>query len=277
MKKVSVYIITQNRAELAKRAILSVFEQTYKNIEVIVVDDASKDTTSEMIAELQKKYPITYFKNSEVKGACFSRNVAINNATGEFITGMDDDDYFSPERIATLLEHYNDDYAFICANILEVTKEAKTKRSFGFTEGEFTLKELLHHNLVGNQMLTKTEKLRSIGGFDESFPAFQDYDTWVRLVAKFGKALKIPDANYCLETDHGGERISSSNTRKHQGFLLFVEKHKDKMSKEHLKSMNILELKVQGKPLSFIDMLKNINCGNYRSALSLFKKSFNGA
>lgn len=275
MKLVTIYIVTHNRSKLLVRAVESAMNQTYQNVEVIVVDDASSDDTPSVVASMQERYPIKYFRNETGRGACYSRNVALHAAQGELITGMDDDDYFSPTRVADLVAVYDEKYALVCANIVELTKQGEIQRKFGFEKGEFDIDKLMYQNLVGNQMLTSVEKLKAIGGFDETLPAFQDYDTWVRLVEKFGTGYKTDKYNYYLNTDHAGERISSSNNRKTRGFEIFYSKHEPKMRAYHKKSMQIMRYKVTGEKLPLRVMLKLISPANYKSALSLFLKQRN--
>ncbi|MGY0616915.1 glycosyltransferase [Vibrio sp. FJH11] len=275
MKLVTIYIVTHNRSELLKRAVESAYNQTYGNLEVIVVDDASTDDTSDVIEEMQLIYPLKYFRNNVGRGACYSRNVALNSATGELITGMDDDDCFGPTRVEDLVNVYDEKYSLVCANIIEVTMKREIQRKFGFEQGEFDLDNLLYQNLVGNQMLTSLAKLKAIGGFDEAMPAFQDYDTWVRLVARYGKGYKVGKYNYFLNTEHEGERISSSNNRKTRGFELFYDKHESKMNEAHKKSMEIMRYKVTGETMTFLSMARLISADNYKSALSLFLKQRN--
>src|SRR5690606_27763972 len=105
---VTVYIPTYNRVELLKRAVDSVRNQTYKNLEIIIVDDCSKDSTHEYLAEISKKDSrIKYFIKEKNSGACVSRNIAIKNAKGDFITGLDDDDYFTLDRVEIFVKSWD--------------------------------------------------------------------------------------------------------------------------------------------------------------------------
>lgn len=103
---VTVYIPTFNRVELLKRAVESVRQQTYQNLEIIIVDDCSNDNTHGYLEEITKRDSrIRYFIKEKNSGACVSRNIAIDNAKGEFITGLDDDDYFLKNRIAEFITY----------------------------------------------------------------------------------------------------------------------------------------------------------------------------
>lgn len=100
---VSCIIPTYNRANFVERAIQSVLNQTYKNIEVIVVDDGSEDNTKEVVLSI-KNERIKYIRLHRNFGAAFARNVGIVNAEGEFIAFLDSDDYFLPEKIEKQVE-----------------------------------------------------------------------------------------------------------------------------------------------------------------------------
>jgi len=271
MKLVSVYLITQNRSGLLKRAIASIFKQDYPTIELVVVDDASTDDTGEVVKELQLQHDFIYLRNEHVSRACFSRNRAIEAASGYYVTGLDDDDYFCSDRVSQLVASYDEKYAFVCANVQELMGNGDLiDRNFGFQAGEFGLEKMLNHNLVGNQVLTTKEKFEAIGGFDINMPAFQDYDTWVRLLRKTPLALKIAARNYVLETDHGGIRISSSNNKKLEGYEMFIAKNSDILSKQQLKSMQVMKCKVSGKAFGLFDLLSHIHRHNYKSAINLY-------
>lgn len=103
MPLVTVYMPTHNRGALIRRAIDSVLNQTYKNLELIICSDGSTDETVDILQEYCDKDPrISYVVNETSQGACYSRNRCIERAKGEFITGLDDDDEFTANRIELL-------------------------------------------------------------------------------------------------------------------------------------------------------------------------------
>jgi len=264
---VSVYITTQNRSELLKRAIDSVLAQTWSNVEIIVVDDASDDDTVRVLGQYNDKFTnFRWYRNKVSRGACVSRNKAIEVANGEFITGLDDDDYFLPQRVALLVEAYDDKYAFVSSTYLRKTASGSSVVKDGL--GVLGLDDLLHYNKVGNQVLSRTERFRAVGGFDESLPSFQDYDMWVRLLEKFGKCLKINTPLYVFDTSHESERISSSKDKVVKGHAIFMEKHRKIMSKSHINSMQLLSKIVRNEPLSINEACRLCNSGNYKSIIN---------
>lgn len=266
---VTVYIATHNRSELLIRAVKSVLNQTYSNIELIVADDGSSDDTYKKLLPFIENEQIQYVKNETPKGACTARNLALAIAKGEFITGMDDDDAMEPNRVEHLLKEYlSGDYSCIASSIKERTPSGDIVRTMDI--GDVTLDDLLHYNILGNQVLTKTSNLKAIGGFDPDMPAFQDYDTWVRLVHKFGTAKKSAQASYIWFTDHSHGRISESSDRRKNAFELFYQKHSPLMSKAHKDSFVILRRKLANEPYGFTDFMKHTNKGNWKASLSLF-------
>jgi len=122
MPLVSVYIPTLSRLELLKRALSSVLAQSMVDFEVIVVDDGSSDGTLEYLAEIGCiNSKVKYISNSSGKhGACRSRNIAIHAASGKFVAGLDDDDYFHPNRLEILISNYKKEYGFVASNHLVI-------------------------------------------------------------------------------------------------------------------------------------------------------------
>lgn len=237
---VSIYIATQNRPLLLARAISSCVAQSYPNIEIIVVDDGSKAELAAQNQQLLRLYPqINYVYLPQPSGAPAARNTAIKMALGEFITGLDDDDEFTPQRISDFVRHWQllDNYAFLCSGYRVVTSD-KRRHDFGRKATVITQQQLLYANLVGNQVFTTTEKLRTIGGFDNRLPSCQDYDTWLRLAETFGKGYRIAGCSYILHQDHAFARISASE-RREQGYQMLLQKHRHLMNRAQLASQQV--------------------------------------
>ena len=95
---ISVIIPTFNRETLLKRAIISVLNQTYQNLEIVIIDDASKDGTEKLVNNFQDSR-INYFKNDRNQGVQISRNRGLEIAKGLFISFLDDDDFWLKEKI----------------------------------------------------------------------------------------------------------------------------------------------------------------------------------
>jgi len=269
---VTVYIATHNRAELLERAVKSVLAQTYSKIELIVADDGSTDNTYQQLQPLIESGQVIYVKNDQPKGACVARNLAINIANGELITGLDDDDEFLPNRVSHMVDLFSTGkYSCIASPYVEMTPKGKISRKLDC--GLVTLDKLLHYNVLGNQVLTSTENLKAIGGFSPEMPAFQDYDTWVRLLSKFGDAYKSNEISYVWYTDHISGRISQSSEKRISAFELFLNKYKHLMSPNHINSMAILDKRLKAESYNLVEFLTMTNKENYKASLSYFINS----
>ncbi|WED22036.1 glycosyltransferase [Vibrio sp. JC009] len=254
---------------MLERAVESVLKQTYKNIEIIISDDGSDDGTEEYCCSIILcNSNITYIRSNRSYGACHARNKAISVAKGEYITGLDDDDLLKPNHISELVTAFSTDYSFVCTSYIENSSKGKINRNNKL--GIVTIEKLLHYNIVGNQVLTLTKRIQDIGGFDESLPAFQDYDLWVRLVKSYGSGFKIDNLSYVWDNMHAQERISSSLNKTAKAYEIFYSKHKLLMNHSNKKSMKIMNVKYSGTKLSLCTLIKNINIYNYKLCISLY-------
>lgn len=201
---VSIYIPTHNRASKLKRALASLLNQTYKNLEILVCDDGSSDETQEYVNELLKiNKNIIYYRNERPMGACRARNICIESAKGEFITGLDDDDEFTPDRIQLFVDHWDDKHCFLCTDFFDFYPNKKAIPHYAARDTlEISLKELLQTNVASNQVFTKTRYFQQIGGFNTNVKRLQDWDTWIRLCSHHGAGLRLPFLTYIMHHDH---------------------------------------------------------------------------
>ncbi len=209
---VTIYIPTFNRRDILERAIDSVLSQSYQNLEIIIVDDCSTDATCEYLEGLAAADSrVIYLRNPTNKGACHSRNWAIEAASGRFITGLDDDDYFMPDRIQEFVTHWQHkrpDTVALSSYYRHALPGEVREDPPGQTS--LSMKDLYLRNLAGSQVFTETRTLADLGGFDTRLEAWQDYELWLRLLTS-GQIEKVPSHSYVVDKSHPYERIS--NTR----------------------------------------------------------------
>lgn len=227
---VTVYIPTYNRVELLKRAVESVRQQTYKNLEIIIVDDCSIDGTHSYLKEItEKDARIRFFLKEKNSGACMSRNIAIENAKGEFITGLDDDDYFLTNRIETFMENKSrllkyyflaSRYFFIKVNNSELRKSKMEHLKPSCIKST----DLLSYQFIGNQIFTLTKRLK-LHKFPEKLSNWQDLYMWYSmLIINNNKAYIIKSFTYVVDESHGYVRITNEKKEKVVGsYLRFVK------------------------------------------------------
>lgn len=280
---VTVYIPTYNRVELLKRAVESVRNQTYSNLEIIIVDDCSIDGTHQYLKEISDlDQRILYFIKEKNSGACVSRNIAIENARGEYITGLDDDDYFTSDRLDVLLYGWFDifsknknisgiysNYCIISQNRNRISNVAEVSN----------LQMIKKTNCIGNQIFTKTEIIRSVNGFDENMPAWQDYELWYRLIKYVGCMYKVgTHPTYFMDESHSAIRITTSNSEKIlKAYNLFINKHKDSLTEKDSYILYLNYLKYSSVKVNIKDVFTSIKFLKFNLFLKFYlKKKWHG-
>ncbi|WP_413728003.1 glycosyltransferase [Sodalis sp. RH19] len=255
-KSISIYIPTYNRPDFLDRALASVERQTYKNLQVLICDDGSDKNYEEIYEKYKNSFSdLILLRNESSRGACHSRNRMIQIADGEYITGLDDDDEFLPDRIETFVQAKElSEYAYLCAGQLTKTKTGIYRQPH--QPGKIELSHLFNRNYVGNQVFVKTEAFRMINGFDESLPAWQDYDAWVRLTQSIGSGFKLPCHTYQLNIDHEEGRISTSPKAK-MGYELFLQRYDCFLSKGNRSSLFFQDKINRNQNISLQELFNN--------------------
>lgn len=209
---VTVYIPTRNRLALLKRAIASVKAQSYSAIELVVVDDGSTDGTGDYLRELMDAGQLRAVFHPHSLGACQARNTAINLAAGEFVTGLDDDDYFLPHRIAAFVEYWqklepSSGVAGLYDSHCLLTKD---KRLALHQEQRIRYADLRLSSCLSNQVFAPKQHYIQAGLFDPDMPAWQDWELWGRMACQFGDFINIQSASLVVDAEHVYSRITDS-------------------------------------------------------------------
>jgi glycosyltransferase involved in cell wall biosynthesis len=187
MPLVSVIIPTFNRSQKLVRAVESVISQHYKGLEILVIDDASTDTTYKDLLKFGKS--ITYIRLNKNTGVSGARNTGIHNATAPWIAFLDSDDYWLKDKLRTqMLFIKNNPETIACQtdeiwirNGRRVNPKTKHKKPSGYIFHQ-SLKLCL---VSPSSVLIKKSVFNQIGMFDESLPAAEDYDLWLRISCRY--------------------------------------------------------------------------------------------
>jgi glycosyltransferase involved in cell wall biosynthesis len=246
---------TRNRTVSLERAIESVLDQSYEFLELIIVDDASDDTTPDLLTSCTGRDNIIAIRNTEPKGAAASRNLAVQHAAGEFVTGIDDDDYWRPNRIEELINEWSEgQYAGICSN---------DRMDFGEKEivwkkkSLITLNDLLYYNMVGNQVLTRKSYFLELGGYDERLPSAQDYDLWIRLAHDYGPIKNVPKTTQVVNMREDEDRITTSD-KQIEGYFQCFEKHQAKMNASQKRYQKYRMKLASGEDSGWLEMFRSV-------------------
>lgn len=187
--KVSVIIPTFNRADLLPRALDSIHSQELGGanieLEIIVVDDGSTDATEDLVA--QRYSNIRYVKQSQ-RGVSAARNAGLRHADGEWVALLDSDDEWLPHKLTTQLRVLEDRGLKIChteeiwvRNGVRVNQMNKHKKS----GGDVFERCLPLCAMSPSSILIHRDVFDHIGVFDETLPACEDYDLWLRMAAHY--------------------------------------------------------------------------------------------
>lgn len=179
---VSVIIPTYNRAQLLPEAIESVQVQTHTNLEIIVVDDCSSDNTEEVVRELMKDDSrIKYYRLSKKGNANVARNYGVEKSRGEYLSFLDSDDVYMPEKIGVqLMDMLEDEYDFVICQAGEYDEnlKQKIKNWVQAPEGNLTLSTYLQDtkcNIPNGAVLWKKKYFNQVGCFDEELKNSQEW------------------------------------------------------------------------------------------------------
>ena len=185
---VSIIIPSYNMSALAVRAVESVLSQTYKNIEIIVVDDGSTDDTRLRLESFKEKIRYFYKTNG---GVCSARNVGLREARGEFIGLLDSDDTYMPEKVERCLDFLqkNPDFCFVHTDTYLVDSQGNDIERYQHPKSRcagWITDQLLMGNFIANPTnFFRRECYERCGGYEESLFPPGDWDLWLRISKEY--------------------------------------------------------------------------------------------
>lgn len=225
MPTVSVIIPAYNSARFLPEAIESVLAQTYKDYEIIVVDDGSTDNTKEVLAPYFDRIKYIYQQN---QGAGSARNTGIKHSQGKYITFLDADDVWLPEKLHIQVDYLDNNrgIAMVYSRSFSMSEDGRSI----IKKGRWSRKPpsgdvfniLFFHNFIPTStVVVRKEVFNTIGLFDESLINSQDHDLWLRIARELNVAgISKPLSKY---------RHTSGSLRKNKCAMKFsrrvIEKH----------------------------------------------------
>ncbi|WP_336245840.1 glycosyltransferase family 2 protein [Paenibacillus apiarius] len=191
---VSLLIRTCGRPNILREALISVRNQTYNNIEVIIVEDGP-NISEEMLKVEFNDLNYKYCSTNEKVGRCIAGNIAMEMAKGEYFNFLDDDDLFYADHVETLVSQIqkNPDYKVVYSIAFEVPTKVISTNPYKYKElfhnvqhrQPFNRLLLLHHNYFPIQTVMFEQSIyKELGGMDPELEVLEDWDLWLRYALK---------------------------------------------------------------------------------------------
>lgn len=276
----SIIIPTYNRSHLAGESIKSVINQTFNNIEIIVVDDCSTDGTEQVIEEIIKKdIRVRYVRTEKNLGGAGARNRGVSASHGKYIAFLDDDDEAFPGWIEKSLEKIKtlpESWGLLCCRWSQKSEMTNViYESVIFMKDGYIYDELLrgHGPPSGTPgAIVKRAAYDDVGGFDESLFGFHDYDFFFSLSRNWTfHYLQIPLIHF---NNHSGSRVSDTNKNREDAYNQFIEKWESEIIRiGGRKTFEIIRNK-RSAGFFFSVISSEIILNGRFSALKLFFRSF---
>lgn len=227
---ISVIIITYNRGRYIREAVESVVNQSFKDLELIIIDDCSTDDTESIIAEYAKKDDrVRYFKLPERGGISKARNFALRESVGEYIAVLDSDDVWCDNN--KLKKQYeflnkNSDYVLVGGGVIVIDETGKEiKKYFNLEKDKDIRGNILYKNqFAHSSVMFRKDVALKVGGYDENLNIGEDYDLWLKLGA-IGKMHNFQEYFLKYRTHQGNITLRRVEALKNN--FAIIKRHKN--------------------------------------------------
>ena len=189
---VSVVVPTRDRADLLPQTLRSVLAQQDVDLEVVVVDDGSRDGTGAAVAALRDDR-VQYLRHEQPQGVSTARNHGVDRASGRWVAFLDDDDLWAPAQLAAQLEGA-DGHGWVVSGAVCVDGDLQVLSSEPAPPPQRMAEDLVRYNAVpvgASNVLARADVLRAVGPFDPQLRHMADWDLWIRL-ARTGLPAVVP-------------------------------------------------------------------------------------
>ena len=238
---VSIILPTYNRAEIVGNAIESALNQSYKNIEIIIVDDGSKDDTEKVVNDFKENTDkITYIKHEDNKGQAAAENTGVKLSNGQYIAFLDSDTVWLPKKIEKqlnkLVNSPDNVVAVYCGAYNEVCgflKESKADTIYGNSYEELLAGRV---KITTSTLMIKTSCIEECGMWDTDLPSYIDYDLCLRIAQEY--EFTSVQSPLLISLNYSGPRVSTDLESKIDGLDCIIGKWGEEMETKLGKGAN---------------------------------------
>lgn len=270
---VSVVTPCYNSAKTICETIDSVLNQTYKNIEIILIDDGSQDNTKEEIKPYLDKYPFIQYIYQINQGQSVARNTGARQAKGHYLLFLDADDLIAPAYIER------------CVAVLETRPDVKLAYSRGrlfdavdanWDFPPYSFVKLLKNNLIYVSAVMRKTDFDKFGPYDEKLGFYEDWDLWISMLEEAGDVVLLDERMFFYRKRHDRSSLTNKmdidkkidiDNRKR-----IYEKHKETYIKVFGTHFDILQTLIRQE--AEIEYLRKKNNNRFSKKIRRFFKRF---
>ncbi len=226
--QISIIIPTYNRVKLIINALNSIFNQTFQDYEILIIDDASTDTTEQVIKELNHP-KVKYLKLEENSGQCIARNFGTRHAKGDYLAFLDSDDEWLPNKLENQMNLFEKEGSDRLGAVYgysyqkDVIKDETYLSDSGYFRGDIHGKMLTGFcPPTPSLFVVKRSVFESVQGFDEALVTFVDLDLWLRISEKYD--FDYVEEPVIIKYEQIGDQYINNFDKRYIGYHLFIQK-----------------------------------------------------
>ncbi|WP_100639765.1 glycosyltransferase family 2 protein [Marinobacter salexigens] len=232
---VSVIVPVYNRAHLVAETIESILLQSYKSVEIVLINDGSTDNSLAVLREYESRFPDRIrVIDQPNQGQIIARNNGIKRARGKYIAFLDSDDLWIENKLEWQIPLFSEGVGLVYGGVELINEYGDTT---GFDpcdaaiQGEIYPQLLVKNRMTGGSVVVLREALEKVGVFDPEFSAAENWDLWLRICKEYqARLVDKPVVKYRLHQNNMSKDVALMQHAK----LQIMEKHCDKKSPDNL-------------------------------------------
>lgn len=273
--KIDVIIPTFNRAHFLKRAVDSVLNQKYQNFNLIIINDGSTDNTKEILSKYTNLDNV-FILNQENKGVSSARNLGIINSTSEWISFLDSDDEWLPNKLKVQVQYIEDypDCNFIHTNEIWIRNGVRVnpKKKFDKSNHDIFRRSLETCLISPSTVILKRTLIKEMNYFDEDLKICEDYDLWIKIMLNSSIHF-VPDYLIYKYGGHSDQLSSAFSEMEYWKVKSLNKILRLKNINPDKKTLLLLELEKKSYPL-LAGLLKHEHLQRHAEILDLLKEHY---
>ncbi|KMQ52093.1 glycosyl transferase, family 2 [Chitinispirillum alkaliphilum] len=276
MPRISVIIPVYNRSGFIGRAIKSVLTQDFSDFELIVVDDGSSDSTADAISSFSNLRTLSL---SENRGVSCARNRGVEISNGQWIAFLDSDDQWLPSKLREQMEWLSQNPSINILQSREIWirngRRVNPPRAFEKKQGDLFFESLERCSITPSSVLLKRELFDLHKGFDETLPACEDYDLWLRIT--IAEKVGLVQKNHLIRYGGHPDQLSSSVPCQDKFRVYAIEKILSSYNLDELKRQRAVQALQKKAAIIANGALKRGNLNDYKKYSAIAGKETFGS